>query len=201
MIVINVYDFDNTLYDGESSLDFYLFCVKRHPGLIKYFFIIVKSLLKYKMCLVDINELKRLADKYAGSFIRECPDVEQKVLDFWKTHIKKIKPFYNDTKRQDDIVVSASFSFLLMPVMESLGVKRVVCSQMSLESGEIYKLCYRQNKIKLFKELYDENEVDDFYTDSMNDLPFMKIAKGNVYMVKGGKIRLLPKERIQNYEK
>lgn len=201
MIEINVYDFDNTLYDGESALDFYLFCVKRHPFLIKYVFVIIKSLVRYKLCLIDVDELWILARRFAQSFIKDCPNVEEKVVQFWKANSKKLKRFYSQNAKKDDVVVSASFSFLLQPAMKILGVKHLVCSDMSLETGEVFRLCFREEKIKHFKKLYDCEEVDDFYTDSMNDLPFMKIAKGNVYMVKKNKITLLPSERIKKYEK
>ncbi len=201
MIDINVYDFDNTLYDGESALDFYLFCVKRHPFLIKYVFVIIKSLIRYKRCLIDTNELWALSKRFVQNFINECPNVEEKVHDFWKTHQKKLKPFYKTTHCENDVVVSASFGFLLREAMGILGVKHLVCSEMSLETGEVFRLCFREEKIKHFKKLYDCEDVDDFYTDSMNDLPFMKIAKGNVYMVKKNKITLLPSERIKKYEK
>lgn len=26
---VNLYDFDNTIYDGESTVDFFLFCLKK----------------------------------------------------------------------------------------------------------------------------------------------------------------------------
>lgn len=26
---MNVYDFDKTIYDGDSTIDFYLYCVKK----------------------------------------------------------------------------------------------------------------------------------------------------------------------------
>lgn len=196
MIKINVYDFDNTLYDGESALDFYFFCLKRHPKLIKYVFVILASLVKYKLCLIDTDGLWALSKKYVQSFIRECPDVEEKVTDFWKKNKKKLKPFYRTVAKDDDVVVSASFGFLLREAMSVIGVKNLICSEMSLETGEISRLCFRENKIKHFSEYYGEKEVNDFYTDSMNDKPFMKIAKGNVYMVRKNNVRLLPKERI-----
>ena len=31
---IDVYDFDGTIYDGDSTVDFTLFCLRRHPGVI-----------------------------------------------------------------------------------------------------------------------------------------------------------------------
>ena len=30
MCRLNVFDFDNTIYDGDSSIDFYIFCLKRN---------------------------------------------------------------------------------------------------------------------------------------------------------------------------
>ena len=30
---MNVYDFDKTIYDGDSTADFYLFSLKRHKGI------------------------------------------------------------------------------------------------------------------------------------------------------------------------
>ena len=33
---MNVYDFDKTIYDGDSTLDFYIFAVKKNLFLLKY---------------------------------------------------------------------------------------------------------------------------------------------------------------------
>lgn len=35
---MNVYDFDGTIYDGDSTVDFYLYCIRKHPWLIVYAF-------------------------------------------------------------------------------------------------------------------------------------------------------------------
>ena len=32
--MINVYDFDKTIYDGDSTIDFYLYCLNRNKTLI-----------------------------------------------------------------------------------------------------------------------------------------------------------------------
>ena len=31
---MNIYDFDKTIYDGDSSIDFYKFCVKKNKLMI-----------------------------------------------------------------------------------------------------------------------------------------------------------------------
>ena len=33
---MDVYDFDGTIYDGDSSIDFYLFCLKKYIKLLRY---------------------------------------------------------------------------------------------------------------------------------------------------------------------
>ena len=30
-MLIDVYDFDGTIYDGDSTVDFVRFCLRRHP--------------------------------------------------------------------------------------------------------------------------------------------------------------------------
>jgi len=67
---MNVYDFDGTIYNGESIFDFYLFTVRRQPKLIKYIYIVVKTLIRYKMCRVSEEELLRLAQKCAGQYLQ-----------------------------------------------------------------------------------------------------------------------------------
>ena len=36
--MMNVYDFDDTIYNGDSSLDFVLFCFKKNKKLFKFRF-------------------------------------------------------------------------------------------------------------------------------------------------------------------
>ena len=34
-IVMNVYDFDGTIYNGDSTIDFYIYALKSKPSIIK----------------------------------------------------------------------------------------------------------------------------------------------------------------------
>ena len=184
---MNVYDFDNTIYKGESPLDYYFFCVKHHPRLIRFVFIILFELVKYKMCLVSEEELMGLCKTYVADFLKDCPDAEELAEEFWDKNFKKIKNFYYDLHTEDDIVLSASFGFILKPVMKRLGIKHLVCSEINMKNGNIDRLCYRRNKKMLFDELYG-GTIENFYTDSLNDMPLINVAE-NAFIVKGEKIK------------
>ena len=191
---MNVFDFDNTIYDGESTFDFYLFCVKHHPKAIKFMFIVVWSLIKYKMCLVSETQLMNLAETYISGLLRCCPDAKELAEKFWEKKFGKIKPFFKDVFSEDDVIVTASFGFLLRPVLNKLGVKNALMSEVDLEKAEVIRLCYRKNKVKLFNENFPDAYVKDVYTDSLNDTPLMSLAHENVYLVKGNKVKNIRKE-------
>lgn len=182
---MNVFDFDNTIYDGESTFDFYLYCVKHHPETVKFMFVVVWSFIKYKMCLVSEQQLRELADKYVADFLRCCPDAKELAEKFWDENIKKIKPCFRELITEDDIIVSASFGFLLRPVLEKLGIKKALMSEVDLDSAKVLRLCYRKNKVALFRENFKNVKVRDVYTDSLNDKPLMSLADKNVFIVKG----------------
>ncbi|MBE6681902.1 MAG: hypothetical protein E7600_06445 [Ruminococcaceae bacterium] len=186
VVFINVYDFDNTIYKGESFFGFYFFCAKHHPRLYKYSFVAVKCVLMYKMCRITEEGLMDICKQYGQLFIKECPDAAELAEKYWQKNFKKIKSFYHEMKRPDDIIISASFNFLLEPCMRRLGIKNVVCTNVDLEKGEITSLCFRKNKKILFDELFG-CKIDNFYTDSLNDVPLLRCAE-NGYIVKGNKI-------------
>ena len=48
---MNVYDFDNTIYDGESSLALFWFYIKKMPHLVKYYPKVLKAMYNYKKAI------------------------------------------------------------------------------------------------------------------------------------------------------
>lgn len=187
MICINVYDFDNTIYDGESLFDFYLLCIKHHPRLLKYLFVVLDSYRKYKSCKISPERFLFLAEKYAVEALCAVPDLHELTERFWIKRQKKLKSFYKTLQKPDDVVVSATFGFILRPALEILGIKRYVCSEIDLESGEITQICFKQEKIKCFDKNFPDAHIENFFTDSLNDEEFMKKAQ-NVYLVKHNRI-------------
>lgn len=115
---MNVYDFDKTIYYGDSTADFYLFCLKRHKNTHSCpiaFGSIFKILCIQKGTKTDFKEKMY-------RFLTYC-DTEKDVNDFWKEYIGNIKPFYLEQKKDDDVIISASPEFLLKPVCKRLKIK------------------------------------------------------------------------------
>lgn len=184
---LNVYDFDNTIYDGESVFDFFLFCMKKKPWLIKYIPMMIFWLIKYKLCLVTSRSLIKKAEKYMHKFFLRVNDTDELIKEFWDKNMHKIKPFYIKNHSADDVVISASWDLLIKEICTRLGIKNYIASEVDKDSFKIKFLCFRDNKVRVFNEKYKDKTIDNFYTDSKNDLPMMKIAK-NSYIVKGNSI-------------
>lgn len=84
--------------------------------------------------------------------------------------------------KNDDVIVTGAPGFLIDGIRNKFGTENIFSSIYNLETGELELLCYGENKVKIFRESYPNEEIDEFYTDSMRDKPMMKISK-RVYLV------------------
>ncbi len=180
---MNVYDFDNTIYDGDSTADFYLFCLKRHKKIILLIPSLLKGTLKYYVLKRGTKtEMKQNMYRFLAKI-----DAERDIEDFWRTHAGNIKRWYITRKKADDIIISASPEFLLAPICKKLGVKHLIASQVDVKSGHYSgENCHGEEKVKLFYEQFG-GEIDEFYSDSHSDDPLAKISK-KAFIVKKNKI-------------
>lgn len=115
---MNVYDFDETIYLNDSSKEFYLFNLKKNPRLAKYWPKQAKAAMAYKRGKITKTQMKTIFYEY----FQEVEDIHQKVVEFWQENNHKIRPWYLNQKRVDDVIVSASPQFLLKPICDQLGV-------------------------------------------------------------------------------
>jgi len=182
---MNVYDFDGTLYDGESALDFFLFCMKKRPGLARYIPSALMGVVGYKRHGVTLDEI---AGRY-GKIFRAClegiEDYRATSKAFWDKYEDRICAFYRDTQRPDDLIISAGPEQSLREICARMGIAHYIGTVFNEQSGELEFLCFGENKVKAFRERWPGQEIDDFYTDSMNDKPLMDIAR-HVFLVKKG---------------
>ena len=171
--IMNVYDFDGTIYNGDSSIDFYLFCIKKKPSVL--FKSIVNQLSGAVLYAFKRISKERYKEKYF-SFLRYVPVNDQLLNDFWSIKNKKIKNWYLSQKADSDVVISASPEFLLQPICNRLGIS-LIASKIDPSTGQFTgKNCHGQEKVKRFKEVYPNKTIDVFYTDSKSDYPIAAIA-------------------------
>ena len=185
---MNIYDFDNTIYDGESFFDFFLEYVKVNPVFVRFLPKVMFAFLKYKLGKVTVEQM--MTD-YAP-VIKKCycdyDKWEEFTQKFWDGHMHKIKSFYKEVQKEDDLILTASPELTIKEIAKRLGIKNIVCSKIDDKTGQITRICMRQNKIKALKEDFGDVEIDDFYTDSIkNDGFFAEYAK-RVFLVKGDEI-------------
>jgi HAD superfamily phosphoserine phosphatase-like hydrolase len=181
---MNVYDFDNTIYKGDSTRDFYFYCLKKHPVIALYLPVQGFFAIPFALHLLEKTKFK---EKFYG-FFKFIPDIDEDVKSFWIEKEKNIKDFYYDIHRSDDLIISASPQFLLSPICEKLDVK-LMASRVDKKSGKYSGLnCYGEEKVRRFCEKFKESDIEDFYSDSLSDTPLAKMAKRS-FIVKGDDIK------------
>lgn len=182
---MNIYDFDKTIYDGDSSIDFYKFCIKSNKCLILHSFKVLLYYLLYFFKQKNKNEVKEAF----FSFLKKIDNPEEIVNKFFNEHKYKIKSFYLAKKHSNDIIISASPDFLVAPFASYLETKDVIASDVDIHTGKFRKdNCKGINKVKYLKEKYPTIIVNEVYSDSLSDMPLMEISK-RAYIVKGNKIK------------
>ena len=183
--MINAYDFDGTIYDGDSSVDFYLYCLKKKPLIIIYAPIQLFGALMY---LLKIKNKDYMKEKIF-IFLRMLKDTKKYVNDFWKSHKKNIKEWYLKQKKESDVIISASPEFLLKPLEKDYEFK-VIATIVDSKTGKFKsKNCHDYEKIKRFEKDYRKDSIKEFYTDSIKaDRAMLEYAK-KAYLVKKNEIK------------
>lgn len=193
---MNAYDFDNTIYDGESIVDFFLFCLKKDLKLLRYLPIIMIYLIRYKLNIVSVEKIANVIEKFSVSFFKNS-DLDYKTLveQFWKKNIKKLKPEFLNKLKKDDLIITGCPEFLIDYIKPKLKTKNIIATIFNFETKKLEFLCLGENKVKIYKEKYNNKRIDKFYTDSLLDVPFMKLSN-EAYIVRKNKVKLIDKTKI-----
>lgn len=201
---MNIYDFDDTIYSGDSTRDFYFYCLKRFPKILRG---VPKMAGAFFLFVCGMRTKTQFKEKMYG-FLKYVSDIDTVISDFWDTHQKNIKKWYRNRQRGDDIIISASPEFLLKPVCERIGIKNLIASRVDKRTG-IYtgENCHGEEKVRRFIEQYsieieqrwlhttenagkrekqpfDGFDIDEFYSDSLSDTPLARMAK-KAWIIRG----------------
>lgn len=181
---MNVYDFDKTIYAGDSTLDFYFFSLKKSPMLIRFLPIQIIGFIKYMFGMYSKLQFK---EKFY-SFLKGIKDVDSMVELFWNENQDKIKDWYLKSKEESDVIISASPEFLLNNICRRIGIKHLIASEVNKNTGICEgENCYGEEKVLRFKKYFEKGEIKKFYSDSLSDAPISLMASER-YIVSGNNI-------------
>ena len=145
---MNVYDFDDTIFRGDSTRAFWAYCLKRAPGLARFLPRQCAAAVRYALG----RTAKEAFKEAFFSFLQGVPDADAWAEDFWRTHERRFRPWYLAQKQPDDLVVSASPEFLLAPACRRLGIRPPIASRVDARTGRYTGLnCKGAEKVSRFR--------------------------------------------------
>ena len=178
---MNTYDFDGTLYKGDSTVDFFKFSIRTRPSLLRFLPFQLGGAFVYALGCADKTYLK---EKFFTFF--HGMDAQGLVETFWDKHEKNIFPWYPPHHQEDDIILSASPEFLLRPICRRLGIRHLIASKVNPSTGKFDgKNCRGDEKVRRLKREMGVTHVDEFFSDSRADTPMAKIAD-RAFLIRDG---------------
>ena len=176
---MNIYDFDHTIYDGDSSVDFWLFTLCRKPYLVVF---LPFQIYGTALFLLGIYSKERMKEAFFV-FIRHV-QLDKMTANFWERNRRKIKTWYLQQKHKTDIIISASPTFLLEPVVCGYLSVALIASRIDTNTGKYTgKNCFGDEKVARLYEKYPDCIIENFYSDSCTDVPLARLAK-NAFLVR-----------------
>lgn len=185
---MKAFDFDNTLYHGESSVDFAIYMIRKNKRIILWLPTIFYNLIKYKLCLVGRDEMENTINRFLKACFTDKDEILGDTADFWRRNRKKLDMKMIGRIKKDDIIITAGPSFLFEVIKKKLGTGNMICSEIDLDRKCVKYLNFSDNKVRRYREAYGERRIDCFFTDSYNDKALMDISD-KVYLVDKGRIK------------
>ncbi len=189
---MNVYDFDGTLYEGDSSVDFYRYNLKRKPWLCVLWPVQLAAAIGYKLRIIGKTRMKEVFYLYFRMI-----DAEAEAGEFWKKNIEKVYPWYYEAHREDDVVISASPEFFLKYPCAHLGISNLLASRVDPETGKTEGLnCHGEEKLARFRAAFPDARVEQAYFDRKSDLPVSLLADRLMLVHHYGYVREVERDEL-----
>ncbi len=181
---MNLYDFDKTIFDGESSSSLYFFLIRRHPQL--FFHVFVSAF--FSICKgLHIISTKTYKEKTLG-ILKHIKNPKKEISAFCDKNKNRVFQYYLETMQEDDVVCSASPEFLVKEMMQRINPKAtIIASQMNIKTGKFesgFVNCKGEDKIKYLKEK-GFSSFDKGFSDSNSDKPMLSLCEQKYRVVKG----------------
>ena len=180
---MDVYDFDKTLYPGDATIDFLVYCMRRHPAMALG---LPRAAVAAVACfgLHVISKTRFKAELYR--MLTRIPDIDSEVARFWRAHERRMAGPCRP--RPGDLVVSGSPEFLLRDVCARRGLL-LLASQVDPHTGRVLgPNCSESEKVTRVRAAYPDARIGAFYSDSHKDDPLANLAE-RAFLVRGKSIR------------
>ena len=183
---MDVYDFDGTLYRGDSTVDFFLHCLRAYPRIA---ITLPRTGVAAAACfgahVIDKTRFKKALYR----FVAQVPNVPFEVRRFWMANECKIEGPCNP--QPGDLVLSAGPEFLLRDVCAARGLQ-LIASKVDPCTGQVLgQNCSGTEKVARLHELFPDAHIGRFYSDSHNDTPLAELAD-EAFFVKDGIVEPWP---------
>ncbi len=182
---VDIYDFDKTVFPVDSGSLFTAFAIATHP----YAAVVLPyQAWGFFLCLIgriDIGQMK----KYAFSYL-PLINTEKTVRRFWDLHERFVHEWARpENRKRYSVLISASPDFLMSDIAQRLKFDAVICTRHDKKGAVIGKNCHDKQKVRLFRKLFPDAEVECVYSDSfVHDVFIFSLGKKCFHIVKGRRI-------------
>lgn len=181
-----VYDFDGTIYDGDSTFDFIKYLIKQKKSTIFHIPKMCLYLIKYKLKLIKKETMKECFFEIFNKF----ENIDELIKEFWNKNDYKLKDFFTQKKtHKNDIIASASPHFLLEPIANKYKVEYLFASPVDKKTGKYNGInCHGVEKVRLINTKYKDCIIEEMYSDDAKaDRPLLELANQS-FIVKKNEI-------------
>ena len=198
MTKLSVYDFDKTIYNGETLNDFYRFYLIKKPWKIYTVIFQLWYFLLYVLKIINLEKLKEnflrfLNGENTGELkklIRKKKKKKESKINLW------VKDEILKNKKETEILVaiSASPTFLIIDRLRLMGFDVVIGTDFLFESTKFHshitsKNCKNYEKVRRLDKWAEDNNIQydivNFYSDSIADKPLFDLSENKYWIKKG----------------
>ena len=179
---MNVYDFDDTIFRGDSTRAFWAYCLKRAPGLARFLPRQCAAAVRYALGRTAKEAFK---EAFFYLFGRACRTrTPGRRISGARMNAGSARGIWPRSSRTT-WSFSASPEFLLAPACRRLGIRPPIASRVDARTGRYTGLnCKGAEKVSRFREQYPDAEIGQFYSDSRSDAPLAHLAR-RAFLVRG----------------
>ena len=198
MTKLSVYDFDKTIYNGETLNDFYRFYLIKKPWKIYTVIFQLWYFLLYVLKIINLEKLKENFLRFLNG--ENTGELKKLIREFWEKKESKINLWVKDeilkNKKETEILVaiSASPTFLIIDRLRLMGFDVVIGTDFLFESTKFHshitsKNCKNYEKVRRLDKWAEDNNIQydivNFYSDSIADKPLFDLSENKYWIKKG----------------